>query len=99
RLAGAAIGAFAAVALAWLLRRLGQERPAAFALAPLAISPFFAFRDHLARPTHLTVPLVLAGLAAGAGGLHPGFAFAPPFLPGLLHLYSPLSPFSACLAF
>ena len=97
RLAGAAIAAFAAVALAWLLRRLGQERPAAFALAPLAISPFFAFRDHLARPTHLTVPLVLAGLAAGAGELHPGFAFAAAFLHGLLHLSSPLSPFFVLL--
>ncbi len=80
-----------------LLRRLGQERPAAFALAPLAISPFFAFRDHLARPTHLTVPLVLAGLAAGAGELHPGFALAAAFLHGLLHLSSPLSPFFVLL--
>jgi hypothetical protein len=97
RLAGAAIATFAAVALAWLLRRLGQERPAAFAVAPLAISPFFAFRDHLARPTHLTVPLVLVGLAAGAGELHPAFAFAAAFLHGLLHLSSPLSPFFVLL--
>ena len=97
RLAGAAIATFAAVALAWLLRRLGQERPARFAVAPLAISPFFAFRDHLARPTHLTVPFVLAGLAAGAGELHPGFAFAAAFLHGLLHLSSPLSPFFVLL--
>jgi hypothetical protein len=97
RLAGAAIAAFTAVALAWLLRRLGQERPAPFALVPLAISPFFAFRDHLARPTHLTVPLVLAGLAAGAGELHPGFALAAAFLHGLLHLSSPLSPFFVLL--
>jgi hypothetical protein len=97
RLAGAAIAAFTAVALAWLLRRLGQERPAAFALAPLAISPFFAFRDHLARPTHLTVPLLLAGLAAGAGELPPAFAFAAAFLHGLLHLSSPLSPFFVLL--
>ncbi len=97
RLAGAAIAVVAAVALAWLLRRLGQERPAAFALAPLAISPFFAFRDHLARPTHLTVPLVLAGLAAGAGQLHPGFALGAAFLHGLIHLSSPLSPFFVLL--
>ena len=97
RLAGAAIAVFTALSLAWLLRRLGQDRPAAFAVAPLAISPFFAFRDHLARPTHLTVPLVVAGLAAGAGELHPGFALAAAFAHGLLHLSSPLSPFFVLL--
>jgi hypothetical protein len=93
RLAGAAIAAGVAAFLVWLLRRLGQPRPLAFALAPLALSPFFAFRDHLARPAHLTVPLVLLGLCAGAGELAPGWALAAGFAHGLLHLSSPLTPF------
>jgi hypothetical protein len=97
RLAGACIAAAVAAFLAWLLRRLGQVRPLAFALAPLAISPFFAFRDHLARPSHLTVPLVLLGLCAGAGEIGPGWALAAGFAHGLLHLSSPLTPFYTAL--
>jgi hypothetical protein len=95
RLAGACIAAAVAGFLVWFLRRLGQAAPLAFALAPLAISPFFAFRDHLARPAHLTVPLVLLALAAGAGELAFGWAFAAGVAHGLLHLSSPLTPFYA----
>ncbi|GAC1607547.1 MAG: hypothetical protein NVS4B10_22650 [Myxococcales bacterium] len=83
--------------LAWLLRREGQRRAALFALLPLAMSFYFAFRTHLARPGHLTIPVVLFALVAGAGRLPARWAFAGGLLHALLHLSSPLSPWFAFL--
>ena len=97
RIAGACIAALATGGLAWLLRRLGQRHGALFALAPWAFSYSYAFRGHLARPGFLTLPLILFGLAAGAGELPAGFALAAAFAHGLLHLSSPLSPFYVLL--
>ena len=51
-----------------------------------------AARSLQARPAYLTVPLILTGLAAGAGELSPLWAFGCAFAHGLLHLSSPLSP-------
>ena len=97
RLAGAAIAAFLAGTSAYLIHRGGQRRAAIFALLPLIASPVFAYRDHLARPAHLTVALVAVNLFAGAALVSPIAAGAASFLHSLIHMSSPLSPVFAVL--
>jgi hypothetical protein len=98
RIAGACIAGCAAAGLAFALLRSGRSAGAwAFALAPWAISEVFAIRGCNARPSHLTMPLLLAELLAGCGVLHPGWALGAAFAHGLLHLSSPLSPIFALL--
>jgi hypothetical protein len=97
RVAGATIAAVQAGSLAALLCRAGQRSGWLFALAPLVISSQFTFRDHLARPSHLTVPLLMVNLLAGTGLLSPALAAAASFAHGLIHLSSPLSPVFAAL--
>jgi len=97
RLAGAAIAAATAGTSAYLLHRGGQRRAAIFALLPLIASPVFAYRDHLARPAHLTVALVAINLFAGAAVVSPIAAGVASFLHSLIHMSSPLSPVFALL--
>jgi hypothetical protein len=92
RAAGITIAAVAIGSFAWWARRAGQRHPLPFALIPLVGSGMFVFRDHLAQPSHLTVPLVLVGVAAGAGVLKPRAAGIAAFLHSLFHMSVPLSP-------
>ena len=95
RLAGACIAACATAGLALALLRVGG--PWLLSLAPWGVSLLFAERGCNARPAHLTIPLVLAELLAGAGLVHPGWALGAAFAHGLLHLSAPLSPLFALL--
>jgi hypothetical protein len=99
RIAGACIAAAVAASVAWMLRRLGQPRGPWFALAPLAVSFFAAYRAQLARPAGLTIPLALSCLIAGAGEWSPAAALAASFAYALLHLSSPLAVLFALLGF
>lgn len=95
RLAGVCFAAFFTGGCADAFRRLGVPAPHWLALTSLALSPQFTFRDHLARPSHLTVPLMLWCFAAGLGRVRPLAAGAAALVHGLLHLSSPLSPLFA----
>ena len=95
RIAGAAIAASLAGGFAWMLARFGHRLAWAFAIAPIVLSAGFAYRDHLARPAHLTVLLLLVALFAGTGTLPAGLAAAGSFVHALIHLSSPLSPIMA----
>jgi hypothetical protein len=74
-----------------------QRRAALFALLPLAMSSVFVLRDALARPAHLTLPLLLVALLAGAGEVAWGWAALAGALHLWLHLSAPLSPLFAGL--
>ncbi|MBS2029381.1 MAG: hypothetical protein JST54_15875 [Deltaproteobacteria bacterium] len=89
----AAVGGF----VSWFLARWGQRRAAFFAMLALAMSPTFVLRDACARPTHLTVPLLLVSLAAGTGELAWGWAALSAALHLWLHLSAPLAPVFAGL--
>jgi hypothetical protein len=97
RLAGIAIAAFQAGSLGWFIRRTGQAHGWLYALLPLASSSEFLYRDHVARPAHLTIALLLSNLLAGAGVLRPRWAAGASFVHGVMHLSSPLSPLVAVL--
>lgn len=97
RVAGACIAGTVAASIAWTLGRLGLRRSWAFGVAPLFLAVNFAFRGHVARPAHLTTPILLLQLFCGAGEFAPGLAAAGAFAHGLLHLSSPLSPLFALL--
>ena len=92
RLAGVAIAALSAGGLAWVMARMGQARPAVYALLPTVTSAAFAYRAHVARPGYLSAPLVLVSLAVGAGALRLPWAAGAAFIHGAIHLSSPLSP-------
>ncbi len=90
RVGGAVVAFVTTGAIAWVLRRAGQPM-VLFALLPWLCSYSFAFRDHLARPAHLTIPLVLVSLVAGAGRLKAPWAAGAGLLHATLHLSAPLS--------
>ena len=101
RVAGALIAATAGGALALVMHRYGsavvQRRAALFSLLPLGMSSVFVLRDALARPAHLTLPLLLVALLAGAGEVAWGWAALAGALHLWLHLSAPLSPLFAGL--
>ena len=92
RIAGALIAAVLAGTMAYLIHRGGQRRAAVFALLPLIASPAFAYRDHLARPAHLTSALIALSVFAGASQLSPAVGGVASFIYSLVHMSSPLSP-------
>ncbi|HKD39878.1 MAG TPA: hypothetical protein VKB87_06255 [Myxococcaceae bacterium] len=97
RIAGALIAAALAGTMAYLIHRGGQRRAAVFALLPLVASPVFAYRDHLARPAHLTSALIALSVFAGASLLSPIVGGVASFIHSLVHMSSPLSPIFALL--
>jgi hypothetical protein len=97
RIAGACIAAVVAGTLAWLLFRFRPGSTWAFGIAPLLLSGTFALRGNVARPAHLTVPLLLIELLCGAGTLPRAAAAGAAFAHGLLHLSAPLAPLFAAV--
>ncbi len=95
RATGLCIAFANAATFTFVLRRFGARHAWAFAVLPLVGSEFYLARDWLARPSHLTLPLLFLSLAAGTGALPAATSAGASFLHALVHMSSPLS---ACFA-